>query len=197
MFYVPDGCDVAPFYAEDWNARGEDALKAYTPWAISNELDTGAMSGNPSLISTAVDISSGAAIPIVSALSALIRARVNRGLGGIATAHVPAWLVPSLADHYQLDDAGAAHAGGILRISPGPGYTGFSPTSSGHVAPPVGEGWIYITGPVEYEVGPITTQPDQDHQQRLTNRVEVYSERAGILRFDPCGVFAIRAKADS
>lgn len=194
LFYVPDGCDVAPFYAEDWNARGEEALKAYSPWALSHELDTGDATGNPSLRSTAVDLSGVGAVDVVTAFSTLIRARVERGMGGVATVHVPAWLIPAVDDHYLLDDSAASNSGGLVRVSPGPGYTGVSPDSSGNVVPGPGEGWIYITGTVEYELGPVSSEPSQEQQQRLTNNVEVYSERAGIVRFDPCGVFAVRAK---
>lgn len=190
LFYVPDGCDLAPHYADDWNARGREALEAYTPWAVSRELDTGADSGNPSLRSTAVDLGAVGALDVVAALSALIRARVEAGFGGMAIAHVPAWLIPPFLDHYLLADDGST-SGGMVRVSPGPGYTGASPT--GAAAAP-GEGWIYITGPVEYEIGEIHTEPKRGEQQHLTNRVEVYAERAGIFRFDPCGVFAVQAR---
>lgn len=192
LFYVPDGCDLAPFYAEDWERRSSEALAAYTPWAMSLELDTGALSGNPSLRSTAVDLTGAGAIDVVNGIGALIRARVEAGFGGMATLHVPAWLIPAFEDHYLLDNSTGAMSGAMVRVSPGPGYTGVSPDSTLNIVPGPGEGWLYITGPVEYELGPIEVYPKRDQQQHLTNTVEVYAERAGILRFDPCGVFAVR-----
>lgn len=196
LFYVPDGCDVRPFYAEPWEARGEEALKAYTPWAVSRELATGESTGNPSLQSTAVDITGPGAVNVVVAFSSLIRARVEAGYAGMATLHVPAWLMPAVEDHYLLDNSGGILSGGMLRVSPGPGYPGVSPDETANITPGAGEGWIYVTGPVEYEVGPITVAPSEDQQQRLTNNVEVYAERAGIVRFDPYGVFAVRTKVE-
>ena len=195
LFYVPDGCDTKPFYAEDWDARGSEALGAYTPWAISLELDTGAMSGSPSLRSTAVDISGVGAVDVATAVGSLIRARVEQGFGGVATLHVPAWLIPNMDEDALLDRTGGqlTAAAGMARVSPGPGYTGASPDSTLNVTPPPGEGWVYITGPVEYELGPIFTHPSQAEQEHRMNTAEIYSERAGIFRFDPCGVFAVRA----
>lgn len=195
LMYVPDGCQEKPFYAEDWNARAREALEAYSAWAVSREMSDGAQSGNPSLQSTATDISGAGAVKIVTAISSLIRARVEAGFGGVATLHVPAWFMPPLLNTFQLTRAGGALTAedGLLRVSPGPGYLGAAPDGTPAVA---GQGCLYITGPVEAEVGPVEVMPDRAEQQRLTNNVEVYAERPAIYRFDPCGVFAVMAKVD-
>lgn len=189
--YLPDGCDEKPFWAEDWIGRSTEALDAFTPWAISRELDTGAASGNPSLRSTATDLA-GPAVTVDAALSTLVRNRVDAGLGGMMTAHVPAWLIPSFYDHYLLDaGSGPSSLLGMVKVSPGPGYTGASPAGAAAAS---GQGYIYISGPVEWEMSPVTALLTRDEQQPLINRVEVYAERFGYYRFDPCGVFAVLAK---
>jgi hypothetical protein len=192
LFYVPDSCSSAPFYTADWEERARSALDAYTAYAVSQELDAGTFSGSPSLRSTATDISGLTAVDVVTAISQLIAARVQAGLGGVATIHIPQWLIPAAeADSIlELTGTGLTTSEGFARVSPGPGYSGYSPTG---VAPGLNEGWIYITGPVETEVGDIFVHPSQTEQQHRMNNVEVYAERAAIFRFDPCGVYAVLA----
>lgn len=198
QIYVPDGCDVAPFWTEDWNARSAEALEAYTAWALSRELDTGAATANPSLRSTADDISGAGAVNVSAAISTLIRARVEAGFGGVMTAHIPAWLIPPALDHYQLEPNGPATTSlGLVRVSLGPGYTGIGPTTTGNVVPAAGQGYIYMTGPVEYELSPVESLLSDHRDQNLrTNMIEAYAERFAIYRFDPCGVFAVLASVE-
>lgn len=193
--YLPDGCDLSAFWGEDWNGRASEALDAYTAWALSRELDTGAATANPSLRSTGVDISGAGAVNVSTAISSLIRARVEAGFGGVMTAHIPAWLIPPSLDHYQLEPTGGAVTSlGLVRVSMGPGYTGASPAGAASAA---GEGYIYMTGPVEFELSPIKSLLSDPADQNLpTNMIEVYAERMGIYRFDPCGVFAVLASVE-
>lgn len=193
--YVPDGCNEKPFWIQDWRGRAFEALEAYTPWALSRELDDGAMSGNPSLRSTAVDITGAGAVDVVTAVSSLLRARVEQGFAGVGLLHVPAWLIPPMYDRYLLEGNGPilTTCGGLARVSPGPGYTGVSPDSSANLVPGPGEGWVYITDPVEYEISsPVLLPDDPDDQQHRTNNIELYAERMAIYRFNPCGSFAVR-----
>lgn len=85
---------------------------------------------------------------------------------------------------------------GNVIVSPGPGYPGRNPVVVGAPADPdAGTGWIYISGPVEYGVGPTFSNTDEEGHWRRGNSALVEAERLGIVRFDTCGVFAILAAA--
>lgn len=194
MVYVPEGCLVSPGHGIDYNARARASLDAYTAGVVSKELATGMYApGNPSLENTAQVVATVGAVDAETALSLLLRARSNDGWYGSHTIHVPLWLIPSFESEYLLDNG--RNTMGMVRVSPGPGYPGRNPVAFGPVADPaVGEGWIYVTGPVEYALGPIETPMELADQNKLVNRAYHIAERPAILRFDTCGVFAVLAR---
>lgn len=130
------------------------------------------------------------------------------GSGG-ATIHLPSQVVPAaVGGHitqnllWREGDLYRGPAGTI--VSPGPGYPfGASTQGANGYGPAVSEGvyrgngtdeaWVYITGPVEYAVGPVTVGPP-DREERFdtfrTNRYRVWGSRRAIVRYDPCCVFA-------
>lgn len=66
-----------------------------------------------------------------------------------------------------------------------PHYTGADSTFS----------YVYISGPVEYALGPITVLPEADAERRnfmRQNSYDVWGRRDAIFRFDCCSVFGIK-----
>lgn len=169
----------------------------------------------PTLRDTADDVSiNGAAAPIEDVFAILLALHEDcTGGNGGATLHVPTVAIPSVLG---ASDGGvlARREGDTYRgpgssvVSPGPGYPhGASTTGPGGNGPatgnpdeyqgnPADEVWVYVTGPVEYALGPIEVLPPEDAERRgfyRTNRYDVWGERLAIVRFDPCCVFAALA----
>jgi hypothetical protein len=195
IMYLPDGGCDDPSPGIDWNARAAISLAAYRAGAVSRELATGEhVPSNLSLENTALALGPGP-VNIGEAFSLLLQARVTAGFLGIHTIHLPMWLIPSADTAYLNSDTGQTAALGNVRVSPGPGYPGRNPTSVGVPAnPATGQGWVYITGPVEFGLGPVSTPMDRESQRHRTNKTYWLAEQPAIVRFDPCGVFAVLAR---
>lgn len=197
--YVPDGCSTTPKgKATSYSQRTSEVLEAYSAGAVSRELATAEFApSNPSLEKAAllaVNPSPGA-LDILDAVQLLIQARITAGYYGVHVLHVPMWMIPGLDANYLLNAAGRAVMGNVL-VSPGPGYPGRNPDSEGAPTDPApGEGWLYISGPVEYGLGPVMApqEPEETIDRRLNTMLAI-AERMAIVRFDTCGVFAINAK---
>ena len=54
------------------------------------------------------------------------------------------------------------------------------------------EAWLYLSGPIEYEMAPIG-EAEFNHYTGRLNEALLVGERLAVLRFDPCCVYAIRA----
>lgn len=164
---------------------------------------------SPTLRNSAVDVSGGGVFDLDDGVAQLL-VHYERGTGGEGGAMVH---IPSALGVYALGGgAGGARIcwpEGTLYRGPfgstvvlGPGYpNGFSPGGPfGHgpgdaddfAGNEAGQAWIYVTGPVEYDVTPVEVVPD-DAGRRMplrTNRYELWGQRQAIVRFDPCKVFA-------
>lgn len=98
--------------------------------------------------------------------------------------------VPRVALSYLLDIG--------LEVRDGQYWYGMIPVSVDDY-PPVGgietapsEAWLYLSGPVEYEMSPIG-EIEFNHYTGRLNEALLVGERLAVLRFDPCCVYAIRA----
>lgn len=160
------------------------------------------------------DVSLNTPISFGLAVARLLGAyeRATGGLGG-AILHVPSVLVPTLQENWLIRQVGDVYVSALgAVVSPGPGYPwglftagagAPGPLQSGSVASnneiyaasAAGEEWVYVSGPVEYALGPPRTMPEDEAARRgffRTNHYEVWRERLGIVRFDPCSVSAAR-----
>lgn len=135
------------------------------------------------------------------------------GLGG-AVLHVPSILMTGALGGLPGGGKIATPEGNVYRgplgslVSPGPGYPwGASTEGADGYGPVVADGdtddpdyagsaadevWVYVTGPVEYALGPVVIERSSGSTLR-TNTVEVIAERPAIYRFDPCSSFAALA----
>lgn len=171
----------------------------------------------PTLRRVATDISIGGVDgPLDDVVAALLRAyEACTGGSGGAVLHIPSILITAALGGGDGGARVAVQEGNIYRgplgsvISPGPGYphdsstqgaNGYGPLVS--AGPPevyrgngYDEAWVYVTGPIEYAVGPVTsvgTVEERHAPFRMNKYVEV-AERQAIVRFDPCCVFAALA----
>lgn len=192
--YLPEGGCDDPSPGIDWNDRARVALDAYRAGQVSRELATGEHTpGVPSLEGVASSLVTPGAVSVTEALSLLLQARINAGFAGMHMAHVPLWLIPSAEAQSLL--TGSTTTMGNVRVSPGPGYPGRNPVDVGvPVDPATGQGWVFMSSPVEYGLGPVTTPMEREDQKHRTNRSFWIAEQMAIVRFDPCGVFAVLAR---
>lgn len=190
--YVPDGCLNLPSGDIDYNGRVSRIIDAYCAAAVARELATGEHGSgtNPSLESVATDLTTGA-VTVQEAISLLLQARENVGAYGMNTVHVPSWLIPGGDNSYLFSNVGTIVGLGNVRLSPGPGYPGRDTTG---VPPLTGEGYIYMTGPVEYALGPVQLPMTKENQRVRTNQSQWIAERPAIVRFDTSDVFCINAR---
>lgn len=200
--YVPYQCDWVPLGSEQpYIDDAKASLDAVTDWHVSRELWTGATEAeNDSLQSVATDESATDPVHPVTAVGTLLEAwsdctqQSGDGKRG-PIVHVPAAFLTSLIANHVINQQGDVYYGpmGSL-VSGGPGYpTGTSARPTG-VDAGEEDGWIYISGPVEYAVDVITVAPDREaaHHDSRTNAYRFWAQRWAISRFDPCCVFAVK-----
>ena len=184
----------------------------------------------PTLRRNAVDVTGGSAVTVDVGAAILLSQyeQATFGSGG-AVLHVPSVLmvgaeggIPGggriatrVADYYR------GPLGSL--VSPGPGYphgastqgaNGNGPLISGTADSGAGtntevyagnnlnEAWMFVSGPIEYALGPIVVLPTEDWQRRYgpagsggrTNQYEVWAQRMAIMRYDPCAIFGVKVQ---
>ncbi len=191
-------CTSLANYAEARKTAVE-TLKAKTPYAVTQELWTGAESGSVSLRDVATDISAEDAQPVEDVLADL-GANFEDCAGGVTpTFHMPSRVLPRLYDTGQVVRSGnrLLTPTGAVVIPGGPNVPGaYGPGgSSGFAESAEGEVWAYVTGPVELEFSETwengSGDPPAATFARL-NRSELFVSRDAIFRFPTCCVFAAR-----
>lgn len=212
MIYTPVDCD----WATDETVRdvAVELTDVHTAFGIGRALWLGEglpdLDDQPSLRRSSTDVSVGAAMDLDDACALLLSQyeQCTGGNGG-AVLHIPSVLIPGALGGIAGGGRVAWPEGNIYRaalgavVSPGPGYPhgasvagthGFGPKTGGANAATtykgngLSEAWVYVTGPVEYAVGPIVAVEPVPGSFRM-NRREVIAERPAIVRFDPCCVF--------
>lgn len=210
-FYTPFDCDWLTDDGEALVARAAELMEAHTAYAAARALWLG--EGLPegstggTLRTVAEDISSGADMALDDAVAKLLaQYEACTGGSGGATLHLPSTLAVAAVTGatrvaWPEGDVYRGPLGSV--VVPGPGYPngasdtgddGFGPSSGGTGAAPfLGnssfESWVYVTGPVEFALDPVVRETAAVPASRM-NRSEVYAKRRGIVRFDPCCVFA-------
>lgn len=199
-----------------------DLNEAHTPFAVARALWMGEGLPDdalqPTLRRNAADITVGDPMDLDDGIAVLLaRYEAQTGGSGGAILHVPSQLaVSGLIGGAQGGARVAWPEGNLYRsvlgavLCPGPGYpqgpspqaapTGFGPKvadgpPSTYKGTDSDEYWVYVTGPVEYALAQQRIVPAEERQQRapmLMNKYQVWAERAGVVRFDPCAAFAVR-----
>lgn len=199
--YVPYACDWVTD-PEQYRAEAIAAGEAVTAWNMARELWTAETdTDNPSLMSSASDVSAAGAVHPVTAVGTLLEAYENCAQSGGAVLHIPTAAVVSLIAHGVVKQNGDIYYGpnGSV-VSPGPGYpTDASGTGPAAADAGAGNVWSYVTGPVEFDTTPVEVPltNDEAYFDRRRNRYEVTAQRMVIHRFDPTCVFAVKTYVPS
>lgn len=202
-FYVPYACDwVTDATQAEMDADALAQMEAVSAWHVSrelwagdaNQLERDIANVNPTLMSTGTDIGGVAPSHPVYSVGVLLSEYAACAQSGGAVLHVPIVLIPYLTNQGVLKMENGRLTGPLgTPVSPGPGYPGPGPWGPDGEAAPPGAVWVYVTGPIEYALTEPTLDPDtaQRRWDRRRNRYELWAERRGIVRFNPCCVFAI------
>lgn len=196
LIYDTDGCNDAFASNQELHDRAVRELEMGTSALIARELVESTV-GNPDLASSAIDVSGGSAVGWTAALAALLYNMQNAGYVGDVWIHAPTWLMPAFlgsnAGQIELS-TGLLYAG----LSPAifdAGYSGLvAPNGSLVVADPGVTGWVYATGPVEWDTGALLDDLAESSDNLSNDRLAI-AEKPAIVRFDPCQVFAVLVEA--
>lgn len=188
-----DGCNDPWMSNQEFLDRASRVLDMGQSAILARELLQSTVSANADLQGTAVDVSGGTPVGWVEAATALLYNMNNAGYVGDVVLHAPTWLQPSFnaSGVGDVDSATRRAYIGAHEVVFDAGYNGLiGPGGDAGGAAPNVAGWVYATGPVEYDFGP---QIEDDVTIAANNRENdryVVAERPGILRFDRCQVFA-------
>lgn len=214
---VAVGCTNTPANAarfSQWAQYAEQDVTAATAHEVERYLwsDAGVVSvqGNatsPTLMSTAVDVTSGGdPVNPRDGVAQILQAAADcNDAGGGRTLHIPPILVPYLSDHRVIEKAGSKMVGPSGEaVSVGSGYQSrIGPFDSGDdpTVEDVGSVWIAVSGPVYVYAGEAfdAANPSrlanafiEGHVEPRINAQQVFFERRAIFLFDTCCVKAIR-----
>lgn len=218
VIYTPLDCEWVT-KPESINQAAMALTEAHTAWGIARALWLGEglpdEPTQPTLRRSATDVSvGGVAADLDDAVALLLGAyETATGGNGGATLHIPSIFFTGALGGVPGGSLIARLEGNLYRgplgsvMSPGPGYPwgasaqgadGYGPLIAPgppevYAGNPADEAWIYVSGPVEYAVGPVEAFTPTDGTNLRRNTHEVIAERPAIVRFDPCSVFAARA----
>jgi hypothetical protein len=187
IVYAGKRCSGAPDVA-NLTELATIALKRGISGSLARELHSSDPTiGNPDLVTTATDITPGAAPCVQNAIAGLMSAAGECG-GGPLTFHVPFVALASLMSMslVEFSDGRYRLGGHTIIVDDYPN----EPPTGGAVAA-ANEVWLYATGPVEYKLG---ERIDVGQFTERLNESIVIAEQLAIIRFDPCCVFAILAE---
>lgn len=177
--------------SEELIEAASQGLESTISKAFATQLQLGTVGTNPSLNSTATDITPGGGpVDLVNTFSGLVQAICECGINDL-TFHVNLRAIPFLLERQIVKwDADS----GTWKHGP---YT-VSADCYGTVGPGEDEEnvdgsevWVYVTGPIEVGIG--DAQPVEGLDVQVNGKLELV-ERLGILRFDTCCVYAAKAE---
>lgn len=216
---VPVGCSNTPANAavfQHWADLAKQDVEAATAQTVEKYLwsdaDNIAIQGNatsPTLMSTAVDVTSGGdPVNPRDGVAQLLQARADcQDAGGGATLHIPPVLAPYLLDHRTIEKAGSrlvgptgelVAVGGGYQSRLGPFDSGTNPEDG---IQDLGIVWIALSGPIYLYAGEAFDAANparlantfiEGHVTPRTNAAQIFFERRAIFAFDTCCVKAIR-----
>jgi len=203
IVYTHHGCN-GRVDEDEYRSEATAVLEAKAAYALGSELWTGAVSGNPSLQSTAIDLTGllGGPVSVGAGISVLTEAYSQAANGVMGTLHVPYTILHELTLNNLIVRTGNRLKTIIGQtVIPGPGYPSSGNTApEGSEEPAAGSYFIYITGPVQVGLGPVVitgTETNSVGGYARQNLVEFYAEQAAIYRFPGQPVFAVAVNAIS
>jgi len=203
--YYPEGCNTADNHV-DWMERARQGLDTFTGGAIMHELATGWSTGNPSLQSTAENLSASVPVHPVVGMSTLADAWQQNGKPGGVLMSGRAGLIPHLNMHNQLDDNGNVRGLGWPFMCGIPGDCPGTPpikmqTGAQAATATTGASCMYLHGPGFYGLGPLmngaeTADRDARSAYEKYNKVIVIAERTVLVAWLPCLAYAVEVQSN-
>lgn len=176
MVYAAQECSGAPIL-DELGLYANAALNRAQSSLLARELVVSdPLIGNPDLTSVATDITPGGPTSFRATVAGLLTAVRECG-GGEVMLHVPLIAMPFL------DAVGVRWDGTGWSLGPIPVSVDDYLNPNGDPPSDPDNAYIYLTRPVEYEIGP--TLDLREYRGRL-NEAVVVAERLAIVRFDPC-----------
>jgi hypothetical protein len=193
--YSHHGCN-GRVDAEEYRDEAVALLEARTASMLARELWTGEVSGNPSLVSTGIDITAfiGGSVSAADGIAILLQAFSENTLGLEGTVHIPAAALGQLTAYNIQRHGNRIETLNGHPVITGPGYPGAGEVGPGGAEPGAGQVYAYVTGPVEVAVSPIVvlgTDANAVGSYSRQNLVEFYAERQIIYRFPTAPVFGL------
>lgn len=197
----------------DWQDVTQEDLLVQVNHELSQllEFDAGRNDGtttqNPSLISTARNLTPGSAagvpgdpVSVTRALQLLLAAFQTVG-NGYGSFHGSSTLIPWGTLARQITLEGNTYRGPLnLPFNPGPGFRGARPITAGGAADGStleadDQTWLYGVGgaPVQYRVG---LDSGFSMREELANYQGYLAEHKAIVRFNTCAVFAVLVRTN-
>lgn len=169
-----------------------DRLTTYASAAFATELMTGT-NGGPLSFASATKLNSGSARTLRLAFADLETWLALQLHGARGVIHLtPAAMALAAADRlvHFIDNRWVTATGHLVVADAG--YTGPAPTGG---AVSADQDWLYASGNIYYEITPVKPVGERNFQSTNISRNihEFFSERYGLVLFDPCAVGAVRA----
>ncbi len=200
VIYYPEGCSPLAVDFSEWEARARNGLTAHESAALAQELMQSYGGVNLDLVTAATDVSAPSGTPnrIPQTIMGLIQAMVQCNYTGDIMFHAPAWTLPMFLLDTELTLTNGVYKLGHHTVIFDAGYPNAAPTDADaeNEIGVDGVAWIYATSPVEYALGPVMEGGGAESKKGASarqNSVYVVAERAAIVRFDGCCVFAALA----
>ena len=169
--------------------RVDRIVEADTDRLLSVELWTGQQTGNPSLSSLGEVVQQTNALNLPTAIGHLADTWTHAGGVGCPILHIPALALPSMVDRGLIQREGALYRDTAFGWKVAAGWAG-NVGPRGAVAPP-GTAWVYLSGPVEWNVTPIAPVNTDIGSAEALQNIDFYSrERSAMVRINGCRVFA-------
>lgn len=183
---LPFECEeVLPGQVDQFREEARAALAAATAWYVSQQFNT-------AIDAAATDLDGSDPSHPVTAMAVLLANYLDCTRLGGAIISVPPVLIPTLIGAGVVKQSGDVYQGpmGSL-VNPGP--HGNWDTSEDD--PAVTTGTMYVSGPIEFALGPISVPPGDREAfwDRTTNLYRIEAQRAFITRFDPDCTFKATA----
>jgi hypothetical protein len=189
--------ECSGFAGEGIEAVSVENFRRVEQRQVAGEIHSGAVTGNPSFQSAAVDQTGATIEGLTATLFALIDLVCEKGISELvlhAPFHsIPLWLASDLAvwdpisGQYRL-----GHIPIIFDCYPnvGPDTPSVESGNGPNDVAAADEIWVYATGPIEFTSGTVHQAAAFDHH--INQHVDL-NERLAIYRFDTCSVLAAKA----
>lgn len=195
-FLMVDGvkCSTLSSDPEMMDARLNRRLDVYASAAFATELMRGTNGGPNSFKSSETTVISNSARPLGLAFADAEQFLASKLHGARGVFHItPGTLTLAAAYGLVLFDNGAWYTASGHQVVADAGYTGVGPNGVAGLS--TDQSFIYVSGPIYYAITDIIKVGARDHESTdMTRNVhQFFSERYGILAFDPCATGAVRA----